>query len=40
MIQIFKSPTTFFYDIAKSLMVNGVEIFHEIEAAISAYKTQ
>ena len=40
MIQAFKNPTTFIYDIAKSLLLNGREIYHYITSAVSAYKNQ
>jgi hypothetical protein len=39
MIAIFDSPTSFAYHVGKDLMVNGVDIYHEIDTAITDYKT-
>ena len=40
MAAIFSSPTSFAYHVGKDIMVNGVQIFHEIETAVSDYKSQ
>lgn len=37
MAAIFSSPTAFAYHVGKDLMINGVDIFHEIEDAIQQY---
>ena len=37
MVQIFDSPTSFAYHVGKDLMINGVEIYHEVETAITDY---
>lgn len=37
MASIFSSPTAFAYHVGKDLMINGVDIFHEIEDAIQQY---
>ncbi len=36
----FKSPKTFAYHVGKDLIVNGVDIYHEITAAVSAWESQ
>jgi hypothetical protein len=38
MAAVFSSPTTFAYHVGKDLMVNGVDIFGEIQDAIAEYK--
>lgn len=40
MIANFKSPWSFVYHVAKDLLVNGVQIYDHIEAAIQAYQAQ
>ena len=40
MIANFKSPWSFAYHAAKDLLVNGVQIYQDIEAAVQAYKGQ
>ena len=37
MVSIFDSPTSFAYHVGKDLMINGVEIYHEVETAITDY---
>ena len=37
MVAIFDSPTSFAYHVGKDLMINGVEIFHEVETAVADY---
>ena len=37
MAESFKSPWSFAYHVAHDLLVNGVEIFHEVDSAISDY---
>lgn len=37
-VATWKSPTAFAYHVGKDLSINGVEIFHEIQAAIGDYK--
>ena len=37
MVEIFDSPTSFAYHVGKDLMINGVEIFHEVETAVNDY---
>jgi hypothetical protein len=39
MVEIFDSPTSFAYHVGKDLMINGVEIFHEVETAITDYES-
>lgn len=39
-LAIFKSPLTLVYTIGHNLVVNGNEIYSEVNSAISAYKTQ
>jgi len=39
MIKIFDSPTSFAYHVGKDLMVNGKDIFSEIEAAVTDYES-
>ena len=38
MIEIFASPMSFIYHVGKDLLVNGVQIYHEIEDATVQYK--
>ena len=38
MVEIFASPITFVFHVGKDLLVNGVQIFHEIEDATAQYK--
>eukprot|EP00331_Platyophrya_macrostoma_P029686 CAMPEP_0176451048 /NCGR_PEP_ID=MMETSP0127-20121128/27561_1 /TAXON_ID=938130 /ORGANISM="Platyophrya macrostoma, Strain WH" /LENGTH=791 /DNA_ID=CAMNT_0017838943 /DNA_START=26 /DNA_END=2401 /DNA_ORIENTATION=+ len=33
------SPTTFIYKVAKNIIINGVDIYHEISAAVNMYKS-
>lgn len=40
MIAIFSSPSSFAYHVGKDLMVNGVDIFHEISDSVQAYNNQ
>jgi hypothetical protein len=37
MIAVFEHPMSLIYNVAKSLVVNGVEILQYVEAAIKAY---
>lgn len=37
MASIFESPITFAYHLGKDIMVNGIDIFNEIEKAITDY---
>jgi len=39
MIKIFDSPTSFAYHVGKDLMVNGKDIFAEIESAVTDYES-
>lgn len=34
----FKSPWSFAYHVGKDLLVNGVEIYHDIDGAVTAYE--
>lgn len=38
MVEIFDSPTSFAYHVGKDLVVNGRDIFHEIETAVTDYQ--
>lgn len=38
MAAIFESPTTFAYHVGKDLLVNGVDIFAEIQDSVKEYK--
>jgi hypothetical protein len=40
MAEIFSSPMSFAYHVGKDIVLNGVDIYHEVEAAITAYETQ
>ena len=40
MIEAFKSPISFVFHVGKDLIVNGVQIFEEIEAAVKDYKNK
>jgi hypothetical protein len=40
MVKNFKSPISFAYHVGKDILVNGVQIFHEIEDAVTSYKAQ
>merc|ERR1712127_506409 len=40
MVAIFSSPESFAYHVGKDLLVNGVDIFHEIEGAVTDYKSK
>ena len=40
MIANFKDPWSFVYHVATDLVVNGVQIYDDIEAAVQAYQTQ
>lgn len=40
MAEIFSNPTSFLWHTAKDLVVNGIDIFHEIQAAMKAYKAK
>jgi hypothetical protein len=40
MIAIFSSPTSFAYDVGKSLLLNGHDIYDEIKAAVDAWESQ
>ena len=40
MAEIFSSPQTFAYHVGKDLMVNGKDIFSEIEDAVAQYGKQ
>jgi len=37
LIESFKSPESFLYYIGKSLLINHVEVIHEVESAVTAY---
>jgi hypothetical protein len=37
-IATFTNPTSFVYYVGKNLILNGVEIFHNIMGAVKAYK--
>lgn len=39
MISVFDSPTSFAYHVGKDLIVNGAQIFTEIETAVSDYES-
>jgi hypothetical protein len=39
MIAVLDNPTSFAYHVGKDLLVNGVDIYHEISTAITDYKT-
>jgi len=36
-ITTLDSPMTFFYHVGKDIVVNGVQIFHDVEAMINDY---
>jgi len=38
--KVFQSPKSFAYHVGKDILVNGKDIFHEIEAAVSDYKAE
>ena len=38
MAKVFEHPFTLIYDMSKSLIVNGVDIYHKIDDALAAYK--
>jgi hypothetical protein len=38
MISIFNSPTSFAYHVGKDLIVNGAEIYGEVNSAVNDYK--
>ena len=40
MVAIFSSPESFAYHVGKDLLVNGVDIFHEIEGAVSNFESK
>lgn len=40
MIKNFKSPSSFAWHVAKDLIVNGVQIYEDVEAAVAAYDSQ
>lgn len=40
MAAVFSSPSAFAYHVGKDLMINGVDIFHEIEDAVTQYQQQ
>jgi len=40
MIEIFNSPTSFAYHVGKDLLINGHDIFHEIETAVTDYESK
>ena len=39
MAKKFKSPWSFAYHVGKDLLVNGVEIYHDIDGAVTAYNS-
>jgi hypothetical protein len=39
MVEIFNSPTSFAYHVGKDLLVNGNDIFHELETAVTDYES-
>ena len=39
MAAVFSSPETFAFHVGKDLLVNGVQIYHEIDAAVTDYKS-
>lgn len=39
-IETFTSPTAFAYHVGKDLLVNGVDIYHEIDGAVTDYEKQ
>ena len=40
MAQKFKSPLSFAFHVGKDLLVNGTDIYHDIEGAVTAYNSQ
>merc|ERR1719454_2844560 len=40
MVSTFSSPEAFAYHVGKDLLVNGVDIFHEISTAVTDYESQ
>ena len=38
--KVFQSPKSFAYHVGKDILVNGKDIFHEIEASVSDYKAE
>lgn len=40
MAEIFASPTSFLWHTAKDLVVNGIDIFHEVQDAMKAFKAK
>jgi len=39
MIKVFDSPTNFAYHVGKDLLVNGQDIFAELESAVTDYES-
>ena len=39
-LEQFTSPASFAYHIGKDLLINGVDIYHEIQAAVADWKSQ
>ena len=39
MIAVFEHPLSLIYHIGKSLIVNGVDIFEKVDAAVNDYKS-
>lgn len=39
MAAIFQSPSSFAYHVGKDLLVNGKDIFQEVEQAVADYNT-
>lgn len=40
MLKAFKSPLSFAYHVGKDLLVNGIQIFKDIEGAVNAYQAR
>lgn len=40
MVEVFDSPTSFAYHVGKDLVVNGSDIFKEIETAVTDYEAR
>lgn len=40
MAAIFENPTSFAYHVGKDLIINGVQIYHEVDTAVTDYKNE
>lgn len=40
MVAVFDSPLSFAYHVGKDLLINGVDIYHDVDTAVTDYKNQ